>query len=359
VSSTTPDTGDPIEVTAASSDTQDGTGTANVGNTAAATKETAVPAVEDATEETATLSEPAVHVVQAGDSLAAIAQAYGVSVSSIVQANGILDPDRIDVGQTLIIADPVQVPAASSAAPAAAAEDNTATVAASLPTHTPALVQLPDEDPGPPLTVEVSANRATQDPLVEASRTYQVTGIVRNDGDETYAVSALYVTFYDAEGFRGTFTPAIRDGKVVGGEWHWHGETEAELAALLLAPGEVWPFNVEIVAQDMASFVIHPDAAPTGRESAPLELTDVTLVDDGTGYLRISGTASNENLFAVQNVTVSGVLLDASGQIVSVGSVYVLQEDIEPGTSVDFEVRIARDTYSSYQLYAQAERDWQ
>ena len=144
----------------------------------------------------------------------------------------------------------------------------------------------------------------------------------------------------------------------MGGEWHWHGETEAEFAALLLAPGEEWPFSVAITAQDMASFLIHPDAAPTGRESAPIVLSDVTLVDEGTGYLRVSGTATNGNPFAVQNVTVSGALRAASGQIVSVGSVYVLQEDIAPGGSTQFSLRVEQEPYASYQLYAQAERDW-
>lgn len=243
----------------------------------------------------------------------------------------------------VVSSDPVVVPTATpvSAAPLAALE------------------WIEDTNPGPPFVIEVSANAATQDPLVEASRTYKVTGVVRNDGDQTYAVSALNVTFYDAEGFRGVFVPAIRDGKVVGGEWLWHGETEAEFAALLLAPGEEWPFEIEIVAQDMASFLIHPDAVATDRESVPVALSDVRLVDEGTGYLRISGTATNMGAFAAKNVTVSGALIDGNGQIVSVGSVYVLQEGIEPGASVSFDVRIEKEAYTSYQLYAQAERDWE
>jgi hypothetical protein len=220
-----------------------------------------------------------------------------------------------------------------------------------------ALEQLPDNDPGPPLTVEVSANRATQDPLVEQSQTYLVTGIVRNDGDQVYAVSALQATFFDASGFRGTFQKY--PGRGTGGEWVWHGQTEADFAALLLAPGKEWPFSVEITAQDMASFVIHPDAVATGRESAPVALSDIVLVDEGAGYLRISGTATNDNAFAVQNVTVSSVLLDASGQIVSMGSTYVLQQDIGPGESVTFEVRVEEEPYADYRLYVQAERDWQ
>ncbi len=43
------------------------------------------------------------HEVQRGETLATIAAQYGVSVQSIVQANNITDPNRIAVGQRLII----------------------------------------------------------------------------------------------------------------------------------------------------------------------------------------------------------------------------------------------------------------
>ena len=59
-----------------------------------------------------------------------------------------------------------------------------------------------------------------------------------------------------------------------------------------------------------------------------------------------------------QTVIVSGVLYDAGGQIVSIGSSFGLEEDIAPGASVRFELRVAREPYTSYRLCAQAERDW-
>jgi len=46
---------------------------------------------------------PTVVVVQAGDSLSEIAAANGVSVSALMNANGITDPDRLQVGQRLTI----------------------------------------------------------------------------------------------------------------------------------------------------------------------------------------------------------------------------------------------------------------
>lgn len=300
--------------------------------------------------------EPVVCVVQAGDTLATIADQFGVSIEAITEANDLQDLNEIEVGESLVI--PGATSASMSSMPTAG------TVAYLLTLDVPVVLeteleQIEDQAPGPPFTVEVSLNRTIQDPLSEQGRIYQVTGIVRNDSDEAYAVSDILVTFYDAEGFRGWFEPAIRDGKLVGGEWHWHGETEAEFAALLLAPGEEWPFSASILSLEMASFMIHPDAAPTDREPASVELSDVQVVEGGMNHVRITGMATNTSSLNIHNVTVSAVLLDRSGQIVSIGSKYVMQEDIAPGASVPFDVRIEKVPYVRYQLYAQAERDWE
>jgi uncharacterized protein YoxC len=43
------------------------------------------------------------HTVQAGDTLASIAAKYGTTAQAIVQANGLVDADHIQVGQQLVI----------------------------------------------------------------------------------------------------------------------------------------------------------------------------------------------------------------------------------------------------------------
>ncbi|MCB0037668.1 MAG: LysM peptidoglycan-binding domain-containing protein [Anaerolineales bacterium] len=43
------------------------------------------------------------YTIQAGDTLAEIAAAYSVSVEALADANGITDPDQIEVGQVLRI----------------------------------------------------------------------------------------------------------------------------------------------------------------------------------------------------------------------------------------------------------------
>ncbi len=50
-----------------------------------------------------TIASPKVHVVQAGDTLAKIAQKYGVSVEALVSANGLGSADLIGVGVRLLI----------------------------------------------------------------------------------------------------------------------------------------------------------------------------------------------------------------------------------------------------------------
>ncbi len=78
--------------------------------------------IPGATEETA--SQPAApvnaeHVVSAGETLAAIAARYGVSVQALAEANAISDPARIVGGQRLII--PAADAAVATAAPASPA----------------------------------------------------------------------------------------------------------------------------------------------------------------------------------------------------------------------------------------------
>jgi LysM repeat protein/predicted chitinase len=47
--------------------------------------------------------EPTTYVVQRGDTLSRIASAFGVSLASLIEANGIRDPNRIQAGATLVI----------------------------------------------------------------------------------------------------------------------------------------------------------------------------------------------------------------------------------------------------------------
>lgn len=53
---------------------------------------------------------PVVHIVQPGEVLGVIAKLYGVTVESIMEANGITDANLVQRGQKLQIPDPVKTP---------------------------------------------------------------------------------------------------------------------------------------------------------------------------------------------------------------------------------------------------------
>jgi len=77
------------------------------------------------------------HIVQEGETLGAIAQAYGVTVDALIDANALDDPDRIYTGQVL------DLPAGSSDDPVAPID--TAPAPTSTPIPTPTLPSAVDE----------------------------------------------------------------------------------------------------------------------------------------------------------------------------------------------------------------------
>ena len=202
------------------------------------------------------------------------------------------------------------------------------------PLSLPALERWPDKDLGPPFTISVSANRAGP------QSTFKVSGLVRNDGDQTYEAIGVLATFYSEDGFQ-------------------YGPIDTRCPCTLLAPGESCPFIVQAAMRSPVAFVLHPEGRPTERESAPVVVSQVRLIADGLDSVRIAGLATNEMPFKIENPIVAGVLVDDAGQVVSLGYTYVLAADIEPGASVRFDLRVSDAPHIGYRVYAQAERDWQ
>jgi hypothetical protein len=193
---------------------------------------------------------------------------------------------------------------------------------------------LPNTDPGPPFVIVVDANRAVGD------NAYLVSGWVRNAGPDTYEAINVLATFYSADEFR-------------------YGPVTVRVPCTLLAPGESCPFIVETSMRKPVSVYLHPEGRRTKRESVPMALSGTRLIADGLHSVRITGVATSEQPFKLKNPVVIGVLLDASGQMISLGYTYVTVEDIEPGASVHFDLRVQSKPYASYRTYVQAERDWQ
>ncbi|NPV06834.1 MAG: LysM peptidoglycan-binding domain-containing protein [Anaerolineae bacterium] len=138
---------------------------------------------------TAPPPEPIVYTVVRGDNLSRIARSFGVSVQDLIEVNQIANPDRIEVGQTLIIATltstpessptpvepsptPTELPTATStptasptitpSATATATATSTATATATATgTSTPTAVPTPTETPVPPTSTATATATAT------------------------------------------------------------------------------------------------------------------------------------------------------------------------------------------------------
>jgi hypothetical protein len=232
----------------------------------------------------------------------------------------------------------VQASAGGQAVPGTATAAPTSTETAALPENTSALeLPLPeirrfeDTDPGPPFTMRVSH-------IFPGKDRFKLTGWVRNDGSETYEGIGVVGTLFNDTGW-------------------WLGAVDAHCPCLFLEPGAECPFSLETYPGDYVAYRLHPEGrAVEYRQPASLVLSDLNLTDDGIGNLRVTGKAINRNEFAVENAIVAGMLIDANGHIVSLGSTFV-RGDIVPGVAVAFDLRIKHEPYAHYQLYVQAVRN--
>lgn len=204
------------------------------------------------------------------------------------------------------------------------------------------IIRLEETSPDPPFTVQVDAVR------IEDSK-YMVTGVVRNDGTETYEGVKTNATFYTL----GTSGQGFDEDAL-----YPHGPVDA-YCSWFLEPGAECPFSVEIYERNYAAYGLHPYGQPVAlykwHEQASLVLSNVNVSNDGIGNVRITGAVVNENAFAIKRATIAGALMDANGKVVSVGSTMVLEE-IEPGAVVSFDLRIAYQPYTRYELYVQGVR---
>jgi hypothetical protein len=232
-----------------------------------------------------------------------------------------------------------------------------------------ALTRLPDTDPGPPLAILVSAIR------IKENGFYEVTGRVRNDSADgshpgsVYGGVGVVATFFTERECGDHFVPdgggkgrgKNGESEGEGGESvkhvchpNWHRTGKVYAACQLLAPGATCPFSLEIYPRDYVSYHLHPDATPVEyRQPVPLELGNVRSRSDGLGHVRITGTATNGNPFAVRDANIAGTLIDAHGQIASVGWT-VVPGEVAPEASVSFDLRIEHAPYVRYEVQAQA-----
>jgi hypothetical protein len=277
------------------------------------------------------------------------------------------------VGETQVVtaaiaSEPAQTEQANTAAPASeatpvSAETSAAAASVSAATTSVDLPRIPESGPRPPFTISVDAMRVADD------GTIKVTGTVRNDGSETYEGVKVWATFYtqvmedpDEKVRQG---PPGKPGK--GGQEQVqeessgpaeevlrpYGPVDVTCASPFLEPGAECPFSLEIYSRDYVAYHLGATGEPVEyRQPAAVTLSDVSVTRDAIGNVRFTGLAVNENGFVVQNPVVTGTLVDANGQIVSVASTRILGE-IAPGGSEPFDLRVAYEPYATYQVYGQ------
>ena len=135
-------------------------------------------------------AEPLLHIVQEGDTLGGIAQAYNVSIEALIAVNNLVNPDVLAVGQTLVI--PIGGVHTPTSVSLIEAETEPA------PTPTPLSTMLPTLTPSCPPLVEIGQVLGSGDLAVEVV-------IVRNQGG---VANLEEWTLADAEGNTFTF-PAL------------------------------------------------------------------------------------------------------------------------------------------------------
>lgn len=217
------------------------------------------------------------------------------------------------------------------------------------------MTRIDDPDPAPPLTILVSSI------LIKGDGYYRLAGTVRNDGSETYGGIGVIATFYENANVctQREVTRRGRDGiertmTVEDCDYNWHGPVKVYAACQLLEPGAECPFSLEIYPRDYVSYMLHPEGTPVDyRHPAPLAVSDLNIVNNGLGYLRITGRVSNNNPFVVRDANIAATLTNAAGQIVNVGSM-LLPGEMEAGASKSFDLRVEHVLYSYYNVDAQA-----
>jgi hypothetical protein len=191
------------------------------------------------------------------------------------------------------------------------------------------LRRIPDDDPAPPFTVRVDVIR------VKGNGYYMITGLVRNDGSETYEGVAVRASFLDDKG---------------GG----YGPVDVYCPCAFLEPGAGCPFSLQMYPRKYEAYRLHAMGEPiSSRHPAPVALSVLNASNDSIGNVRITGHVTNENAFTITNATIGGALIDGDGRVVGAGGTIVLG-DLAPGAGASFDLRIEYEPYARYQLYAAA-----
>lgn len=233
---------------------------------------------------------PVIYVVQKGDNLLGIARQYGVTLQALQEANGILDPRRLQIGQELVI--PL---------------DADALVEPPTPTATPV-----------PVAIEHVAFLETP-----AGGVWCL-GEVRNLHSEPVELVQVQVSLYDEKG-----SPLA----------YQSGFTFLDQ----IPAGASGPFGIlfEQGPSRFATYQIVPlSAVPAreeGRTSLRLSVSDLVGEVLGPAAYAVRGQVQNEDSASLEAVFAIVTLYDAEGKVIGVRKVAPEQETLPPGARSPFE----------------------
>jgi LysM repeat protein len=252
------------------------------------------PLLPPATTATPTVTPtPIVHIVQAGEALYTIALAYGVSVEALQNANGVTDPQFLQLGQELIIP--------------TGEEATETTFGVLLPTPTP----LPLEKRG------IAFYETPVGSLLGLGEIVNTTGF-------NITNVQVRVTLFDAAGALLT-------------------EADAFVDADLIPPGERSPFRILFTAPPptWASYEVTiirgEEAGPLTDSYVPIAVTEVEGGLSGSQF-QVSGVVQNaSDGRGAENVHVIVTTYDAQGLVTgSRQSAVEIEGTLAPGATAPF-----------------------
>jgi LysM repeat protein len=254
---------------------------------------------------------PVIYVVKPGDNLIAIARIYGVTVEAIQEANGILDPRRLQIGQELII--PM---------------DESALRTPPTPTPTPL-----------PFTIAgVNFQRSPSGVL-------WCLGEVENTAGVDLEQVQVGVSLFDEKGQLLAFTTAFVELDVLP-----HG-AKAPFAASFDNPPERFATYQSVPLRGLP--LSHP-------ETYYLDLEVSNLAGEGRGHAsyHIAGRVRNIGDETAARVRLVVTAYTEEGKVAGVRKVAPAQDTLAPGRSSDFEVHLLSTAGSvvTYTVRAEALR---
>lgn len=251
---------------------------------------------------------PVIYTVQPGDTLLKIAIQFGSSTDAIQEANGIVDPRFLQIGQELVIPPPETNPEAPP-----------------TPTPTP-----------PPLLVEAINFQQTRQGALWGL------GEVSNPGDEFLTGVVVEASLFDGAGVLLARQAAFTQLDVV-------------------PPGQSAPFAIlfdappEDFAQYQVAAVSGVPISPEARYYFNLEAVDLHGSPEGPDIYRIRGNLRNSGPSDAESIRLVAVAYDEEGQVLAQRQAELAVTRLKAGAITPFELDLitTRGIVKDYKVLVQ------